>query len=111
MAKKKTKLEVVWTGTAEILLESILSFWIEKNQSIEYAEKLVSQIWERIDHLSTYPQSAKQSDFKNTRISILGHFSILYQVRNNQLIITAIWDNRDDPKKLNRILKRSSNDQ
>lgn len=35
----------------------------------------------------------------------MGHFSILYKLTESQLIITAFWDNRQDPKKLVEIIK------
>ena len=44
-------------------------------------------------------------DFKNTRAVSLGHYSIFYQHIENSIIITAFWDNRDDPSKLLNILK------
>lgn len=30
----------------------------------------------------------------------MGYFSIYYKITDEQLIITAFWDNRQDPKKL-----------
>ena len=30
----------------------------------------------------------------------MGHFSIYYKLTKDKLIITAFWDNRQDPKKL-----------
>ena len=36
----------------------------------------------------------------------MGHFSILYKLIEEQLIITAFWDNRQDPEKLIDIIKK-----
>jgi hypothetical protein len=35
----------------------------------------------------------------------MGHFSILYKLTEDRLIITSFWDNRQDPKKLIDIIK------
>ncbi len=35
----------------------------------------------------------------------MGHFSILYKLTDEQLIITAFWDNRQNPQKLMEIIK------
>jgi len=34
----------------------------------------------------------------------MDHYSIFYQVTNEKIIITAFWDNRQDPKKLYKLL-------
>ncbi len=35
----------------------------------------------------------------------MGHFSLLYKFNENEVIITAFWDNRQDPEKLLEIIK------
>jgi hypothetical protein len=35
----------------------------------------------------------------------MGHFSIFYKVTEKHLIITAFWDNRQDPKKLLELIE------
>lgn len=34
----------------------------------------------------------------------LGNYSIFYKIFDEKIIITAFWDNRQDPKKLLKIL-------
>jgi hypothetical protein len=38
------------------------------------------------------------------RESAMGHFSIYYKTSPNQIIVMAFWDNRQDPKKLLKII-------
>jgi hypothetical protein len=45
------------------------------------------------------------TDYPDTRESAMGHFSIYYKMTKDQLIITAFWDNRQDPKKLFEAVK------
>ena len=46
------------------------------------------------------PLAYKAADFPDTRVATMGHYSIFYKATNDQIIITAFWDNRQDPKKL-----------
>lgn len=99
------RLKVVWTKTAYKQRNSIFKYWSDRNKSNSYSTKLLKEINSRILQISTFPEIGKSVDFKNTRAVSLGHFSILYQHIENSIIITAFWDNRDDPSKLLSILK------
>lgn len=81
MAKKSAHIEVVWTNIAENQLKGIVDYWIDNNQSSSYSEQLIED-----------PQSHPWP---------LQH---LYRKYKNQLVILAIWDNRDDPEKFKRLL-------
>ena len=100
------KRNVVWTETAAIQRREILKYWTIKNGSIQYAEKLIKLIAERIDNILKHPESFKSTEYSETRVSAMGHFSIYYKFTSEQLIITAFWDNRQDPKKILEIIKK-----
>lgn len=100
MAKK----EIVWTQTAALQRRIILEYWNENNNSTSYSEKLIMLIKKRLLNLSNYPQSGKRSNFISTRVTSLGHYSIYYRIHKQQLVITGFWDNRQDPKKLHKLL-------
>jgi hypothetical protein len=38
-------------------------------------------------------------------MAAMGHFSMFYKIAEDTIIITAFWDNRQDPKKLMELLK------
>lgn len=96
---------VFWSHTAISQRNAILKYWIEKNGSADYAKKLVKLIRKRILVISKNPHAFKQTDFKSHRVSALGHFSIVYKVIGKKVVITAFWDNRQDPNRLLEILK------
>src|ERR1700740_3240932 len=98
------KRSVVWTATASRQRREILKYWTLHNGSTTYAKKLIKLIASRINIILTHPKSFKLADFPETRESAMGHFSIFYKVTEKQLIITAFWDNRQDPKKLFKLL-------
>ena len=105
MAKRSVK----WTKTADIQLVGVLEYWVKRNKSSTYSKKLLSKVIERTEQISKNPFSYKKTDFKDIRISALKNFSILYKVTSNYIVITAFWDNRQDPKKLLAILKSTRN--
>lgn len=99
------KRTVVWTETAARQRREILKYWVKRNQTTTYAEKLIKLISEQIKVILTNPKLFKKADFPDTHVSALGHFSIFYKYTKDSLISTAFWDNRQDPKKLLDIFK------
>ena len=96
---------VIWTRTADIQYVGILEYWVKNNKSKTYSRKLIKIVAERTKQIAETPLLYKSTDFKNTRVASLGNFSIFYKGTDEEIIITAFWDNRQDPKKLLRILK------
>lgn len=101
MAKRK----VVWTQTAAKQRREILRYWTSRNGSTAYAEKLIKLTAARLKVILMHPEAYKVTVYPETRISAMGHFSILYKLTENHLIVTAFWDNRQDPEKLLEIIK------
>lgn len=96
MAKRK----IVWTETAAKQRREILKYWIERNKSTAYALTLIEIIAKHIKIISKNPEAFKETEISNIRESAMGHFSLYYSFTDNQIIVLAFWDNRQDPKKL-----------
>ncbi|WP_295800145.1 type II toxin-antitoxin system RelE/ParE family toxin [Mucilaginibacter sp.] len=101
MAKRK----IVWTETAVRQRREIFRYWTVRNGSSAYAEKLIKLIAVRVKVIRKYPEAFIATKYPETRISAMGHFSLLYKFNENEVIITAFWDNRQDPEKLLEIIK------
>ncbi|PIQ15488.1 MAG: plasmid stabilization protein [Flavobacteriales bacterium CG18_big_fil_WC_8_21_14_2_50_32_9] len=99
------KRNVIWTRTADLQFVGILEYWALKNKSNTYSKKLIRLISERTKQISKKPFIYKSTDFKDIRVASLGNFSIYYKVTDEQIIISAFWDNRQDPKKLLKLLQ------
>ncbi len=102
MAKKS----VVWTETAIKQRRDILKYWTIRNNSTLYAEKLIVLVRERIKLISNNPDSGKQTNHLHTREAAMGNFSIYYKTEIDRIVITSFWDNRQNPKKLVKLLKK-----
>ncbi len=94
------RLEILWTGTALRQRNYIFEYWNVRNGNASYSAILNKKIKTRINLLKLNPQLGKKTDFKDTRIISLGHYSILYQKIESRIIITGVWDNRQNPEKL-----------
>ena len=101
MAERK----IIWTKTADIQFAGVLQFWLERNKSNTYSKKLISLVTDRTKEIAKTPFMYKSTDFKDVRVASLGNFSIYYKITDKSIIITAFWDNRQDPRKLLDILK------
>lgn len=97
--------KIIWTETAVKQRREIFDYWTKRNKSPAYAQKLLKLITKRLKVILKYPESYKTTIYPETRISAMGHFSILYKLTKDQLIVTAFWDNRQDPQKLLDIIK------
>ncbi|MBT0609250.1 type II toxin-antitoxin system RelE/ParE family toxin [Aequorivita echinoideorum] len=99
------KRNVIWTRTADIQFVGILEYWVKRNKSNTYSKKLVKLVSERTKQIADKPLIYKATDFKDVRVASLGNFSIFYKFNDKEIIITAFWDNRQNPKKLLKILE------
>jgi plasmid stabilization system protein ParE len=96
---------VIWTRTADLQFVGILEYWVKQNKSSAYSKKLLKLVSERTKQIAKSPLVYKATDFKDIRVASMGNFSIYYKVTDKEIIITAFWDNRQDPKKLLKILE------
>jgi plasmid stabilization system protein ParE len=97
---------IVWTETAARQRREILKYWVIRNGTTIYAEKLIRLTTQQIKTISHNPFSFKKADYPDTHVSAMGYFSIFYKITSEKIIITAFWDNRQDPKKLLDLLTK-----
>lgn len=101
MAKKF----IVWTETAAKQRREVLKYWTIRNGSDEYAQKLIKITKDKVKIIAKYPDSGVATDYPETRMCAMGHFSIYYKVTDTNIIIVAFWDNRQDPLTLLELIK------
>ncbi|MHB1107961.1 MAG: type II toxin-antitoxin system RelE/ParE family toxin [Lutibacter sp.] len=100
------ELTIFWTNTALKQRNYTFEYWNERNKSSTYSKKLNSSIKERTNILKTNPELGKKTEFNNTRVISLGHYSILYKKVDSKIMITGFWDNRQNPDKLLKFLNQ-----
>lgn len=100
MAKRNIR----WTRTADIQYVGILEYWVKRNKSTMYSKKLIKIVAQRTKQIAETPLIFKKADFKDTHVASLGNYSIFYKISEQEIVITAFWDNRQNTKKLLKIL-------
>jgi len=63
-------------------------------------------VWDRTNFIARNPDASPKTTFTETHKAAIGHFSVFYKVTDTKILITAFWDNRQDPKKLLDLLKQ-----
>jgi plasmid stabilization system protein ParE len=98
--------EVVWSANAACELEEIVSFWKAVSQSDRYALKLISKVEKEIYYISKSPYIGHPTTTENVRIrTVLKHYSLIYFIDSDCVVIVRIRDNRRDPNEIFEDLK------
>ncbi|MCC8361077.1 type II toxin-antitoxin system RelE/ParE family toxin [Salinimicrobium sediminilitoris] len=100
------EIEILWTFTAKAQRDEVFQYWNERNENTNYSRKLNLAIRERLEILRSNPEVGKPTSFPYSRVLILRHYSIIYKINLPKIFITGFWDNRKDPAKLLRFLKK-----
>lgn len=96
---------IVWTEAAEQEKDGILEYWANRNKSKTYSKKLFKKIQEHLKLIAVYPKAGKETQIKNVRYKVMGDYSIIYEILDNEILVHSIWDDRQDPKK-SRVSKK-----
>jgi|APIni6443716594_1056825.scaffolds.fasta_scaffold645902_1 addiction module RelE/StbE family toxin len=97
--------QVIWSLRAQNDKKEILDYWRQRNKSNTYSKKLNELFKESIKIILDFPQIGKVTDDTKARIKIVRDYLIIYEETETQIFILTIWDSRQDPEKLEKILR------
>lgn len=97
--------QVIWSLRAQADRKEILDYWRKRNKSDTYSKKLNQLFEESIRIISDFPEIGRSTDDSKARIKIVRDYLIIYEETETQIFILTIWDSRQDPDKLEAILK------
>jgi len=100
MAKK-----IIWSLKAQNNRKEIFNYWNHRNQSNLYSLKLNLLFIEAANLIAKFPRIGKPTGYKETRVKLVRDYLMIYKEEETFIIIVTIWDGRQDPLKLERILK------
>jgi plasmid stabilization system protein ParE len=106
MAKK----EVIWSSRAHQDRIEILEYWINRNKSKTFSEKLLKLFIQSCELISEHPYIGKSTNFKNIRFKIIFDYLLFYEESERRIEVLLIWDSRQNPEKLNKLIKNSLKD-
>ena len=93
MAKRK----IVWSNRAKIRLYGILDFYIKRNKSKVYSNKLQKLISKEVNLLLKQPDLGLKTSEETTRGLIIQDYIVYYEITDEKIIIHSIWDCRQNP--------------
>lgn len=108
MAEFEKSLTITWTLLAKSQLQYIIEFWVKRNGTTTYSERLLDKVAMKTKQLSKFPTSTPTTTIPEIRKASLGNYSIYYKVVQGSIIIVAFWDNRQKPSTLIDLLKNRS---
>jgi plasmid stabilization system protein ParE len=94
------KRRIIWSPRAKLDLYNILDFYFKRNRTKTYSNKLNLTIRNSVRLLERHPKIGIHTDVKNVRNLIVGDLGIFYEIKLKTIEIITIWDNRQDPEKL-----------
>jgi plasmid stabilization system protein ParE len=100
------KKQVIWSIRAQQDRIAILEYWIERNKSKTYPKKLLVLFNQAADLISDHPKIGKPTNYGNVRFKIVRDYLLFYEEMENRIEILLVWDSRQDPDKLDRLLKK-----
>jgi len=91
------KLKIEWSRKAADELKNILEYYNERNLSNIYSKKLFARIMKYIDILAENPLLGIKTNYPNVRTFIFDNHQIIYEIKDDYLLISMIWDSRRNP--------------
>jgi len=78
---------------------------IKWNKSANFSKKLINVVEQQTRQLAEAPIIYTKADFNEARVASMGDCRIFSMMHNDETLIPAFWDNRQDPNRLLRILQ------
>ena len=97
--------QIIWTTGAQKDKNEIFKYWYERNKSNRYSQKLNQLFKEAIQLIREHPSIGRPTDDDSLRIKIVKDYLLIYEVTETSINILSIWDGRQDPAKLDDMLK------
>jgi toxin ParE1/3/4 len=101
--------KVYWTPFSLKCLDEIKIYLEQASQSETLANKYINKIIDRIEQLKIAPKSGQEEELlkhlkQNSRYLIEGNYKIIYQYKEDRVIITDVFHVKQNPIK---IIKRN----
>ena len=94
MAKK-----VRWTTRSIIDRTNIYKYWLERNQSDAYPEKLEYLFEKSAELIANFPNVGTRTDYRNVYSKVVRYYKIFYRIETDEIQILRVWDTRQHPYK------------
>lgn len=94
MAKK-----IKWTTRSLVDRTNIYRYWLNRNKSNEYSEKLESLFERSASVIANFPQIGTEAKYRNVFAKVVKDYKIFYRIENDEIQILRVWDTRQHTNK------------
>ena len=91
------KLKIVWTETATIVFQQILTFYNVRNGNTQYSRSIYTMVRDVLQLVAKYPYMYKATSVPNIRVFHCDYFKVYYRVLEKQILVEAVFDTRRKP--------------
>jgi len=100
----KNTFKIIWTNRALSDLKNIVTY-LEENWTVKEIQKFARLLDLQLNRLVINPFLSPESNkYKKIRKSVLNRqISIYYRINNFEIHIITLFDNRQNPEKINQI--------
>lgn len=97
---------IVWSLNSKNDLKGIKKFFDTRNQSSAYSKKLLKTFRDSAKLIEKFPLLSIPTEYDNVRGFVILEYIIFYEIMSEHILVLCIWDCRQDPEQLNKILKK-----
>lgn len=102
-------MKIVWTDFAKNTLKDIYVYH-KKEASLRIAQKIREKIFKSVKQLMKHPFSGQIEESLTSlneqhRYLVSGNYKIIYKVMEDLILITDVFDSRQNPEKINNPIR------
>ncbi|MEC7753497.1 MAG: type II toxin-antitoxin system RelE/ParE family toxin [Bacteroidota bacterium] len=91
---------IKWTTRSILDRTDIYKYWLNRNKSEAYSEKLEELFEKSAELISNYPHIGLQTNYRNVFSKVVKDYKIFYRVSSNEIQILRVWDTRQRPESM-----------
>ena len=94
------RLKVIWSKEAQENFQQIASFYYRCMGNAKYSNRLYRMMRDSLRLAARYPYMYPAASVKETRVFVCEYFKVFYSACDGHILVEAVFDTRQDPKKL-----------
>ena len=89
--------KIRWTTRSIIDRTNIYKYWLERNRTDTYPEKLEHLFEKSAELISNFPNIGTRTNYRNVYSKVVRDYKIFYRIESDEIQILRVWDTRQHP--------------
>jgi len=90
--------QIIWSANAQRERLEILRYWVDRNGSTRYSEKLDGMFRKALRVIALHPKLGRPTNDADVRMKSIGDHMLFYAFTATDLHVLSAWHGRRDPK-------------